>query len=295
MNSTNTYPFNQLKKAVTSKFLEKHSAPHDIKDWNGDVIVLFQEDLFSEVKAKVSEKWFYTYFKNDVIKLPRIDMLNLLSRYVGYDNWHAFKNEHEGKTKAKLKKKFPWFIIFLPFFVIFMIQMNSKNEFQFCFEDDFNSIGITSIPIDIKILQDDQSPIYFKTDSLGCFSYETKKDRITFIASSPYHKTDTIVRSIDANKNQVVKLKSDDYALILKYYTSGNVKDWSNHKQKLKQLFHKDVEIYRFYEDNIGVEIYSKDDFIRFLTIPTATLKKIKILEKSYDNNKIKTLKFTVR
>lgn len=280
---------------MISKFLENHSAPKDVKDWNGDAIVLFQEDLFSEVKAKVSEKWFYTYFKNEASKLPRIDMLNLLSSYVGFENWHAFKNTHPTKKGSSQAKKLSWLLIFMPIAIVFIVTMNSKNEFQFCFVDDLNNQSITNISIDIKVLQDDQSPLYFKTDSLGCFNYKTKDDRIKFVVSSPYHKSDTIVRSIDANKNQVVKLNSDDYALILKYYTNGNVKDWTKHKQKLQQLIHNDAQIYRLYEDNIGVEIYTKEDFVRLLTIPTTTLKKIKVLDKSYENNQIKTLKFTVR
>ena len=63
---------------------------------------MFQEDLFQEVKGKVSEKWFYTYFKNDAPKLPRIDMLNLLSSYVGFENWYAFKSAHIYDTSTTL-------------------------------------------------------------------------------------------------------------------------------------------------------------------------------------------------
>nr|WP_321233629.1 hypothetical protein [uncultured Psychroserpens sp.] len=294
MNSETIYQFNQLKAAVLSKFLEKHNASSAFKTWNGDDIVMFQEDLFSEVKGKVSEKWFYTYFKNEASKLPRIDMLNLLSSYVGFNNWNAFKAAHSSKEHIK-KKTFPWPVIFIPILIVFMITMTSKNEFNFCFIDDMSNTAITTIPIDIKVLQDQQSPLYFKTDSLGCFTYKTKDDIIRFVVSSPYHKTDTIVRSIAANKNQMVKLDSDDYALILKYYTNGNVKDWTTHKQKLAQLIHDDAQIYRLYEDNIGVEIYTKEDFIRLLTIPTTALRTIKILDKSYQNDQIKTLKFTVR
>ncbi|MDG5492296.1 hypothetical protein [Psychroserpens sp. SPM9] len=278
---------------MISKFLDKHSAASDVKDWNGETIVLFQEDLFSEVKAKVSEKWFYTYFKNEATKLPRVDMLNLLSSYIGFENWQTFKNTHPFASKHK--KKVPWIIIFAPILIVFIVTMNGKNDFQFCFVDDLNNQAITNIPIDIKLLQEDQSPLYFKTDSLGCFRYKTKANLIRFVVSSPYHKTDTIVRSIEANQHHVVKLDSDDYALILKYYTNGNVKDWTKHKQKLQQLIHEDAQIYRLYEDNIGVEIYSKEDFVRLLTIPTKTLKTVKILDKSYENNQIKTLKFTVR
>ncbi|WP_298759031.1 hypothetical protein [uncultured Psychroserpens sp.] len=295
MNYKDTYQFNKLKSAVTSKFLERHSASSDVKQWNGDDIGLFQEDLFSEVKAKVSEKWFYTYFKNEASKLPRIDMLNLLSNYTGFENWNAFKSAHSSEEKNKKKRAFLWPVIFIPIAIIFFVTMNSKNEFRFCFVDNLSNTAITNIPIDIKVIQEEQSPLYFKTDSLGCFDFKTKEDRIRFVVSSPYHKTDTIIRSINANSNNMVKLNSDDYALILKYYTNGNVKDWSKHKQKLEQLINDDAQIYRLYDNNIGVEIYSKADFVRLLTIPTTTLKKIKILDKSYQNDQIMTLKFIVQ
>jgi hypothetical protein len=46
-----------------------------------------------KAKGNISEKSFYTYFKTSpVTKLPRIDMLNLLSIYAGYDSWYEFKN-----------------------------------------------------------------------------------------------------------------------------------------------------------------------------------------------------------
>ncbi len=295
MSTKEQHQFNLLKNAVVAKFLEHHSVPSDVKNWNGDDILRFQEDLFTKVKARVSEKWFYTYFKKDHSKLPRIDMLNLLSRYVGQENWHAFRNDHPKIKTPRRNKKIAWFAAALPLFVVFFTQINSKNEFQFCFIDDLNENGITSIPIDIKILFNDQSPIYLKTDSLGCFNYSIKEDHIKFVVTSPYHKTDTIVRSIDANKNTVVKLDSDNYALMLKYYTNGNVTDWTKHKKNLEQLFHDDVKIYRLYDNQIGIEKYSKEDFIRLLTIPTKTLKQIKILDKHYEQHKIKSLKFTVK
>ena len=95
MNSNEKYLFNLLKSAVAKTFLQNNSALEAISEWKGEEILQFQEDLFDKVKAKVSEKWFYTYFKNETEKLPRIDMLNLLSNYVGFDNWNAFKAKHQ--------------------------------------------------------------------------------------------------------------------------------------------------------------------------------------------------------
>ena len=275
--------------------MENHSAPSDVKEWNGDTITSFQEDMFQSVKGKVSEKWFYTYFKNETSKLPRVDMLNLLSSYIGFENWHAFKAAYVSEEKKlKQTKKLSWLIIFIPIAIVFIVTMNSQNEFRFCFNDDLNSTIVNQM--DIKVLLGNQSPLYFKTDSLGCFKYETKSDKITFVVSSPYYKTDTIVRSLEKSGYHSIKLKSDDYAFILKYYTSGNVKDWKKHRQKIENLIYDNAKIYRHYHNNMGTEIYSKDEFVRLLTIPTSSLKRIKILDNQYDNNldKITHLEFTI-
>ncbi|MBM7417784.1 hypothetical protein GGQ33_000308 [Chryseobacterium sp. JUb44] len=67
----------------------------EISKWKGIDIIYFQEDLRKKAKGNISEKSFYTYFKSSpVSKLPRIDMLNLLSIYAGYDSWYDFKKNH---------------------------------------------------------------------------------------------------------------------------------------------------------------------------------------------------------
>ena len=58
-------------------------------------------------------------------------------------------------------------------------------------------------------------------------------------------------------------------------------------KERLKELIADDAQIYQFYEGSMGIEIYSKDDFVRLLTIPTSSLKRIKILDKSLKDGKI--------
>ena len=88
--------FEQLKSEVQAKYIENHSPSFDeISKWKGIDIIYFQEDLRKLAKGNISEKSFYTYFKNSpVIKLPRIDMLNILSIYAGYDTWYSFKKKH---------------------------------------------------------------------------------------------------------------------------------------------------------------------------------------------------------
>lgn len=88
--------FEQLKNEVQAKYLENHTPSHDnISKWKGIDIIYFQEDLRKTVKGNISEKSFYTYFKSQHnSKLPRIDMLNLLSLYAGYTSWFDFKKNH---------------------------------------------------------------------------------------------------------------------------------------------------------------------------------------------------------
>ncbi|QWT84407.1 hypothetical protein KBP46_12825 [Chryseobacterium sp. PCH239] len=88
--------FEQLKKDVQGQYLKEYTpSQDDISKWKGIDIIYFQEDLRKKAKGNISEKSFYTYFKTSpVTKLPRIDMLNLLSIYAGYNSWYDFKKQH---------------------------------------------------------------------------------------------------------------------------------------------------------------------------------------------------------
>ncbi len=298
MKPEDHYYFNLLKQAISNTFLTDNSASTSIKDWKGEDITAFQEDLFSKVKATISEKWFYTYIKNEPQKLPRIDILNILSKYTDFDNWTAFKDAHRKSFNTSKEsttlKNYVWLFLLVPIIAILVYFVNTKNEFEFCFIDEDKNETISTI-LDIKILQEYESPIYLKTDSLGCFTYKTKETIVKFVVQSPYFKTDTIIRSIDTDHNTTIKLQTDDYALMLHYYSNGNVKDWKKRKQQLKKLIADDAQIYQVFSQNIGVEVYSKDEFISKLTIPTSSLKNIKILDKSSKNGKIVKLKFMVQ
>ncbi len=298
MNTENHHYFKLLKQAISHTFLVDNSASASIKDWKGEDITAFQEDLFSKVKGTISEKWFYTYIKNEPEKLPRIDILNLLSTYVGFDNWTAFKDEHSKSVvtlkKTTGRKKYAWGFLLIPIIAGLIYAINTKNEFEFCFIDEDKNESISTV-LDIKILQEFESPIYLKTDSLGCFTYVTKEKILRFVVQSPYYKTDTIIRTIDASSNSTINLQTDDYALMLHYYSNGNVKDWKKRKQQLQRLIADDAQIYQVFQQNIGVEVYSKNDFISKLTIPTSSLKNIKILDKTTKNGKIVKLKFMIQ
>ena len=88
--------FEQLKAEVQAEYLKNHHPSfEDISKWKGIDIIYFQEDLRKKAKGNISEKSFYTYFKTvPSSKLPRIDMLNLLAIYAGYQSWYDFKKNH---------------------------------------------------------------------------------------------------------------------------------------------------------------------------------------------------------
>ena len=88
--------FEQLKAEVQAEYLKNHHPSFDdISKWKGIDIIYFQEDLRKKAKGNISEKSFYTYFKTiPTTKLPRIDMLNLLAIYAGYQSWYDFKKKH---------------------------------------------------------------------------------------------------------------------------------------------------------------------------------------------------------
>ena len=82
---------------------------------------------------------------------------------------------------------------------------------------------------------------------------------------------------------------------MLQYYSNGNKSDWKKRKQQLQQLIADDAQIYQLYSQNLGIEMYSKEEFISKLTVPTSSLKNIKVLAKTYKNGKIIKLKFMVK
>ena len=99
--------FQNLKKAVQDKYLESHSPSFDdISKWRGIDIIYFQEDLRQKAKGNISEKTFYTYFKNNAhAKSPRIDMLNILSVYVGFNSWSEFRKKNPIAEEVKIIEK----------------------------------------------------------------------------------------------------------------------------------------------------------------------------------------------
>lgn len=296
--------FSELKKAVAKKLLETYAVDSDIQNWKGDAILNFQDDLSDKVNGRISEKWFYTHIKGDNEKLPRIDMLNMLAEYAGYQNWIHFKNETalpDIKTESgKRSKKKPilWLLVGALFlFTCFMIfQFTDRREtYQFCFIDADHKSSIQGTPIYVTLINDNESPMIARCDSNGCISISTAEDKIRLVIQSPYYKTDTITRIV-YNKNikeEIVELKTNDYAMMIHLFSKSKVKDWKKRRVQLDDMIAENARIYQVSESESSVmELYNKKEFINKLTMPIKSLKNIEVIETIYSGDRIAVLRF---
>jgi hypothetical protein len=288
-----------LKKLVAATL--QQSVPGintNIESWKGQEIVYFQEDLEQKVKGRISEKWFYTHIKDESSKLPRIDILNLLSKYAGYTDWSDFRLKHEVKDEPDtvlLRKanKIKWML----YLVLAMLVISTAyflfrpKTYEFCFIDPDKNAAVINQPIEIILLKENQSPRHVWCKN-GCFSVTTREKKIRFVVKAAYYKIDTIIRELHFSKEDI-HLKTNDYALMIHYFSKANKADWAKRRKQLHQMIAENAQIFQVYDDeNIGMELFNKQEFINKLTMPVRSLNNIEIIETIYSGNKISLLKF---
>jgi len=294
--------FALLKKEITVILKKSYpSIPPVIENWKGQDIIYFQEDLVDKAKGTISEKWFYTHIKLPKDKLPRIDMLNLLSRYVGFTDWNDFKenkkqkvpkvNDNSISLKAN-KWKFGLLAIAILGLVLFFYIFRSKT-YTFCFYNADQRSLLKDQEIEIIILNEGESPIY-KQCINGCFSIKSTKSKLRFVVKTPYYKTDTITRILNnPEQNEIVQLHTNNYAMMIHFFSKSKLDDWQKRRKQLKVMFTDNAQIYQMYGSNdIGMELYNKTEFINKLTMPLRSLQNIEIIETVYNGNRISILKF---
>ncbi len=300
--------FTLLKQNIVSTMQASFPGMNpSISDWKGQEITDFQEDLLMKGSAHISEKWFYNHIKANNKSLPRIDVLNLLSKYVGYANWDDFvyKNTDEKHTAKAISKGNSVFII-IPLVVILIMSTlvfvfkyfsNRDFEYRFNFYDSYTREMILSKRTEIKLLSDEESPIHYLSDSTGAVVFETHKSVITMVVSTPYYKTDTITRILKKfDRDHKISLQMNDYALILHYFSEMNTEDWQKRRVFLGEIIDENAVVYQVFNDmnELGMAIYNKYEFIDKLTIPTSSLKNIEILDIKYKNDKIAIVRFRI-
>ncbi len=327
MKSADLQAFLALKKKVETTYKERHNdCSNPIEDWKGAAIKSFQADLQERVGGYLSEKWFYTHIKTkENQKLPRVDMLNMLSAYVGFKDWEAYLNslnlEEEGgavetaaenklaKAALAVKKSssFPkeWiygivavlaFALLSVSIVSWRLAMRQKAKFslKICVVDADDQTALKAV--EAEWIRKNESALTLKSNSSGCFELEQEHTRFQLVLSAPYYKTDTIERFLMDHKHQeMIALKKDDYALMLHYFSTQKIEDWKKRREQLDQMLSDDVQIVQLIQidgEDLGIEMYNKQEFINKMTLPINSLKNIEIIKSEYLGNQISTLRF---
>ena len=277
-----------------------------LSEWKGQEITDFQEELLKKVNANISEKWFYTHMKSTHTSLPRIDMLNFLSKYAGYANWDdfVFRNRKLLPAVASRKSENRYFII-IPALLLTVIcilfllfKLFDTQEYKFCFYDADTREPILNCKIDIRLLLENESPVTCYSRPDGCFLLKTDKSRIRMVVSGSYYKTDTIVRGLKKlEHNEIISLHANDYALMIHLISQMNVTDWEKRRKRLESMIDDGAMICQVFNDKTatGMELYNKQEFIDKLTMPSGSLKNIEILDTKFREDKIAVLKFRVK
>ena len=311
MHNDNKYHFELLKQNIVTTMKKSYPGINpSISDWKGQEITDFQEELLEKVNARISEKWFYNHIKSDSKSLPRIDVLNFLSTYVGYANWDDFvyKNsdretrddEVQIKSVPKGNRMFvvvPLLVVAVMAILLLMFKFLSTREYNFSFYDAYTKEIITGDQIEIKILSDEESSMNYLSDANGVLVLKTDESMLRMVVSAPYYKTDTISRILKKfEQDQKISLQANDYALVIHYFSVMNVDDWKKRRMHLGKIIDDAAIIYQVMNDDnaSGMELYNKEDFIDKLSIPTSSLKHIEILDTKFKDDKISVLRFRI-
>jgi len=291
--------FERLKEAVARTFLKENPATStDYKQWKGDDIARFQEDLLQKVKGRVSEKWFYTYFKNTSDKLPRIDMLNLLSAYAGYKNWADFKQKHTEISSQQVNQK----IHFLPVIILgigilaaissFYLLRPTNKHVRFCIN---NLLNDNDEQIHISWVLPDESEKALSVHN-HCVELNTGLDEVQLRITSPYYVDKLIKRKISSSDyTEQIDLRPDLIALLLQHYSQTDTNNWQKRRERLQQFIADSAMIFQQLPQKEGIELFDKQDFINQLCIPTGWLKNMEILEITYKNAQVVKLRFRIK
>ena len=306
MHNKNKYHFELLKQNIMETMKQTYPGINpSISEWKGLEITNFQEDLLIKVNAHISEKWFYNHIKSKSKSLPRIDVLNLLSKYAGYDDWNDFIHKNNTPlSRGKLISKANWVFIVLPLLVILVMAMLfllfkhfSTREYKFTFYDAHTKETITGNHIEIKVLSEDESPTGYFSDTSGGFVLKTDESILKMVVSAPYYKTDTITRILKKfETSQKISLQANDYALMIHYFSVMDVDNWQKRRSCLANIIDDAAIIYQVLNDANarGMELYNKEEFIDKLTMPAGSLKHIEILDTKFKNDKIVVLRFRI-
>jgi hypothetical protein len=288
--------FYQLKKSVLEQY--QNSYPYFNGSWKSfsaqDILNLI-DDIQLTTKQTVSEKWIYTHLKPETNqKLPRKDMLDILSVYVGKSGWDEFvfnDNINENNNvKSGFKKKLVIWVLFFGVLIagFFIWKFLSKEEQKLEFQNSFTKDSIAKEEVKAYVVEDTVE----KQIDLNSSTFNIDK-ATKVVLKSPFYKPKEIT-ILPNEPIAKVELNPNDYAMMLKAFMKSDIKDWQTRKEQLNKILSDNLEVMVMLQNNLGAEYFNKQEFSQKVILPTASLKKLKIVELKQENdNKISFLRLT--
>ncbi|WP_395064465.1 hypothetical protein [Flavobacterium sp.] len=300
--------FQELKEKVLLKYQEQFPFfQGNWKNFSSQDIQNLIGSIEEKCKQTISEKWIYTHLKPETnSKIPRKDMLNILSEFVGFSGWDEFVFEEIAETKdvleikaSKTSKKMLWFIVLTLIFVLaiaFVIfykkEVPELKTIQL--NNEFTNEKVNSEEVKVYEVKDSVSKqLEVKEGKVIIDNSDDKKSKI--VIKSPFYKTKTI--DLNSNETEVkstnnVDLTPDDFAMMLKAFMLSDIKNWETRKVQLDKILSDNLEVLVLLKNDLGVEFFNKSEFSQKLIVPTPSVRRMKIIEiKNDQNNKIQFIR----
>jgi hypothetical protein len=301
--------FYALKHAILERYrAEFPFYTGDIQGFGNKEIAQLIDLVEQGCHERVSEKWVYTHLKPlENSKLPRRDMLDIFSRWVGYSSWEEFifRNKKETQdteiqiinTKTTTNSRALMFaaIALLGSFMAIgasLLIVFKKEQAEVCIKDRY-----TQKPIDnekVTLLLIDNGKPGKLSGKNGCYTFKFKGDTARIAVQSAYYKPDTLTVTSDSSHFEF-DLQPDDYAMMLRAYMNGNVGDWQKRRSQLAEIISNDAVIQEIMFNDIGVEFLNKDEFIAKVTTPVKAMQTLEVVEVDYKDKKIISLKYIIK
>lgn len=285
--------FQELKQKVLLKYQEHHPffqgtwktfSSQDIQN----LIGLIEE----KCKQTISEKWIYTHLKPETNnKIPRKDMLNILSEFVGFSGWDEFTFEEKISESKKLKvskKSKKWLFVLIIFlilsiFSIFLMIYKKEDSKPKTIQlnNEYTNEKVNAEEVKVFEVKDSvKQELEIKEGKVQVSNNGNEKSKL--VIQSPFYLPKTIV--INSNRSSTeppkrIDLKPDDYAMMIKAFMLSDIKDWQTRKEQLNKILSDNLEVIVMLKDDLGAEYFNKSEFSQKLIVPTASLKKMKIVE----------------
>lgn len=282
--------FEELKELIQKQGEDRLGIRKKLEDYSLQDIRDFQADLEAECKSSVSEKWFYTYFKNDAGKLPRIDVLNLLCAWIGFRNWDDFVHLRQPKQAKKQEGSkgrgwISWAIVmaFATGAGLVVVQLSKSPVPKVEFVDAYTREPIPKN--DLKV---------FANGAIVDLLEGGWKEGDSLVVDGPYYKPRTAVVN-ESGGLQTIEVFPDDYALMLNFFSRSSAEDLDKRRDILLEAIDPEARIFQSHPKYEGIEMLNREEFIDRLLLPINSLRNLEVQHIEYVDERIYRLQFIQR